>query len=82
MKPVNIDKGAVGFYLRLTSFHRQFRSVGVNYNQLVKILNANFSEKKALAYRNKLEEQTVEMIALFKKMVEITEDFERNYLNK
>lgn len=82
MKSVKIDKGTVDFYMRLTSFHSQFRSVGVNYNQVVKLLNANFSEKKALAYLYKLEKQTVEMIALFKKIVEITEEFDRKYLKK
>src|SRR5690606_18874792 len=47
MKTVKIDKGTVDFYMRLTSFHSQFRSVGVNYNQIVKMLYRNFSEKKA-----------------------------------
>ena len=49
MKTVKIDKGTVDFYMRLTSFHSQYRSVGVNYNQIVKLLKANFSEKKASA---------------------------------
>jgi len=82
MKTVRIDKGTDDFYMRLTSFHSQYRSVGVNYNQIVKLLNANFSEKKALAYLYKLEKQTIEMAMLFKKIVEITEEFDRNYLKK
>lgn len=80
MKTVKIDKGTVDFYMRLTSFHSQYRSVGVNYNQIVKLLKANFSEKKALAYLYKLEKQTVEMGVLFKKVIEITEEFEAKYL--
>ena len=51
MKSVKIDKGTVDFYMRLTSFHSQFRSVGVNYNQIVKLLYKHFSEKKAAALR-------------------------------
>ena len=82
MKTVKIDKGTVDFYMRLTSFHSQYRSVGVNYNQVVRLLNDNFSEKKALAYLYKLEKQTIEMAMLFKKIVEITEEFDRNYLKK
>ena len=35
IKSVKIDKGTVDFYMRLTSFHSQFRSTGVNYNQIV-----------------------------------------------
>jgi hypothetical protein len=45
-------------------------------------LNANFSEKKALAYLYKLEKQTIEMVVLFKKVVELIEEFDRKYLKK
>ena len=55
MKTMKIDKGTVDFYMRLTSFHSQFRSVGINYNQIVKLLYSRFSEKKAAAYLYKLE---------------------------
>ena len=82
MKSVKIDKGTVDFYMRLTSFYSQFRSVGVNYNQIVKLLNTNFSEKKALAYLYKLEKQTVEMIAIFKKVVELINEFDKKYMKK
>ena len=82
MKSVKIDKGTVDFYMRLTSFHSQFRSVGVNYNQIVKLLYRNFSEKKASAYLFKLEKQTAEMVTLFKKVVELTEEFEAKHLKK
>ena len=82
MKSVKIDKGTVDFYMRLTSFHSQFRSVGVNYNQVVKLLYKNFSEKKAAAYLYKLEKQTVEMAVLCQKIIQITEEFEAKYLKK
>lgn len=80
IKTIKIDKGTVDFYMRLTSFHSQFRSVGVNYNQIVKLLYKNFSEKKAAAYLYKLEKQTAEMAELFKKVVKITEEFDTKYL--
>ena len=82
MKSVKIDKGTVDFYMRLTSFHSQFRSVGVNYNQIVKLLYKNFSEKKASAYLYKLEKQTVEMVVLCQKIIQITEEFEAKHLKK
>lgn len=81
-KSVKIDKGTVDFYMRLTSFHSQFRSVGVNYNQIIKLLYSQFSEKKASAYLYKLEKQTVEMAQIFRKVVELTEKFDRKYLGK
>lgn len=82
MKSVKIDKGTVDFYMRLTSFHSQFRSVGVNYNQIVKLLYRNFSEKKAGAYLYKLEKQTAEMAMLCQKIIQIAEEFEAKHLKK
>ena len=82
IKTIQIDKGTVDFYMRLTSFHSQFRSVGVNYNQIVKLLYKNFSEKKASAYLYKLEKQTVEMVVLCQKIIQITEEFEAKHLKK
>ena len=82
MKSIKIDKGTVDFYMRLTSFHSQFRSVGVNYNQIVKLLYRHFSEKKAAAFLYKLEKQTAEMAALCQKIIQITEEFDTKYLKK
>lgn len=82
MKSVKIDKGTVDFYMRLTSFHSQFRSVGVNYNQVVKLLYKHFSEKKAAAFLYKLEKQTAEMAMLCQKIIQISEEFEAKHLKK
>ncbi len=82
IKSVKIDKGTVDFYMRLTSFHSQFRSVGVNYNQIVKLLYSRFSEKKASAYLYKLEKKTAELVQLFKNVVELMDEFEAKYLKK
>ena len=82
MKSVKIDKGTIDFYMRLTSFHSQFRSVGVNYNQVVKLLYKNFSEKKAAAFLYKLEKQTAEMAMLCQKIIQMTEEFEAKHLKK
>ena len=80
IKTIQIDKGTVVFYMRLTSFHSQFRNVGVNYNQIIKLLYKNFSQKKASAYLFKLEKQTAEMAMLCRKIIELTEEFEAKYL--
>jgi hypothetical protein len=82
IKTVKIDKATMDYYMRLTSFYSQFRAVGVNYNQVVKILHRNFSEKKALAYLYKLEKQTIELAVLSKKIIQLTEEFETDYLKK
>lgn len=80
VKTVKLDKGTIDFYMRLTSFHSQFRSVGVNYNQSVKLLYTHFSEKKASVLLFKLEKQTLEMIAIFKKVIQLTEEFNQKHL--
>lgn len=82
IKTVKIDKGTVDFYMRLTTFHSQFRAIGVNYNQVVKLLYTNFSEKKASANLYKLEKQTAEMAALCQQVIQLTREFEMKYLKK
>lgn len=82
MKTVKIDKGTVDFYMRLTSFHSQFRLVGVNYNQVVKLLYSHFSEKKAAAYLYKLEKQTAEFASLCQKIIQLIEEFETKHIKK
>lgn len=79
VKVVKIDKGVQDYYMRLTTFFGQFRSIGTNYNQVVKALKSNYSEKKALAFLYKLEKATLEMVAIQNKIVQLTEEFEQKY---
>lgn len=82
IKVVKIDMQAMEYHTQLTKFYTIFRSVGVNYNQVVKILYRNFTEKKAAAYLYRLERQTIEMAALCSKIIELTREFESQYLDK
>ena len=79
---VKIDKAAIDYHLKLTGLFAQFRAIGINYNQVVKILYSNFTEKKAAAALYKLENQTIELAALGQKIIELTTEFEANHLNK
>jgi len=81
-KVVKIDKGIQDYYMRLTTFFGQFRAIATNYNQVVKALNSNLPEKKALAYLYKLEQATIELSTLSKSIVSITEDFKIKYLKE
>jgi len=80
LKVVKIDKAAMDYYMRLTTFHSQFRAIGVNYNQVTKALKSNFTEKKALAFLYKLESATKELVSLNQKIIDLTAEFERKYL--
>jgi hypothetical protein len=82
IKIVKIDRAAMEYHLRLTSLYSQFRAVGVNYNQIVKILYRNFSDKKAAAYLFKLEKETIEMAKLCKEIIVLTQEFEQKHLKK
>lgn len=82
IKTVKVDMAAMDYYMRLTTLYGQFRSVGVNYNQIVKLLYRNFSEKKGAAYLFKLEKQTAELAKLCRDIIQLTEEFETNYLFK
>ncbi|MDI5895732.1 conjugal transfer protein MobA [Flavobacterium algoritolerans] len=79
---VTVDKATMDYYMRLTTLFMQFRAVGTNYNQVVKILYRNFSEKKAAVYLYKLEKQTAEMAVLCQKIILLTQEFEAKYLKK
>jgi len=80
MKVVKIDKSTMDYYMRLTSFYSQFQAVGVNYNQTVKAVKTNFSEKRALVLLRQLEKATFELVAINKKVIELTAEFERKHL--
>lgn len=82
IKTIKIDKAAMNYYIRLTALFGQFRAVGVNYNQVVKIMQRNFSEKKALAYLYKLAEETIELGVLCQKIIKLTAEFEEKHLKK
>ncbi len=82
LKVIKYDKAAMDYYMRLTTFHSQFRAIGTNYNQVVKALKANFSEKKALAFLYKLEKATMELVGIYKQIAALTDEFESKYMNK
>lgn len=80
LKVVKIDKGIHDYYMRLTTFFGQFRAIGTNYNQIVKLLNTNFTEKKALAFLYKLEQETIKLVQLNRQIITLTAEFEQKYL--
>lgn len=82
IKTIKVDKATMDYYMRLTTLYGQFRSVGVNYNQIVKLLYRNFSQKKAAAYLYKLEKHTTEMAGLCQQIIQLTGEFETKYLKK
>lgn len=77
LKVIEIDKGIHDYYMRLTTFFAQFRGIATNYNQIVKALNSNFSEKKALAFLYKLEKATIDLVDLQQKIIDLTNELKQ-----
>ena len=74
-KVIKIDRGMLEYRTKLTTFLGQFRSIGVNYNQVVKELRIHFSEKRALTMLYKLEKMTKELVAVGQQIIALTEEF-------
>lgn len=82
IKVVKLDKAAMDYYVRLTNFYHQFQAIGNNYNQTVKAVKANFSDKRALALLYKLEKITMELVLLSKQIIALTREFEEKHLHR
>lgn len=82
IKIVKIDKTALDYYIKLTNLYTQFQAIGTNYNQVVKALKTNFSEKRAIALLFHLEKNTKELSEIFQKVIELTLQFEEKWLQK
>ncbi|EFK36121.1 MULTISPECIES: conjugal transfer protein MobA [Chryseobacterium] len=79
---VIIDKGAMDYCTKLTQFFGQFRAIGVNYNQIVKILHTNFGDKKTVFYIGKLEALTIELANICREILILSKKFENEHLAK
>lgn len=79
---VKIDKEAQEYYAQLTAFYQQFRRIGNNYNQCVKVIHTIYGEKKSLAFLYKLVEETRKLEEVCRQVIELTKRYEKEYLNK
>jgi len=77
---VKTDSSAVDFVMKLSALYGQIRSVGVNYNQVVKQLHTTFGEKKALSLLYNLEQQTIELSKIGREVLRLCEEFKGKFL--
>lgn len=82
IKVVTIDKSTMDVCLALTDIHSQIRYIGVNYNQTVKVLKTNFSEKRAFALLKNLEKETVRVVQFQMKILGHIEKLQNGWLQK
>ena len=64
---IRTDRGTMEYVARLTALYQQYRAVGVH-----------FTEKKALALLYKLEKLTLELVALSRRIVGLSEELKRH----
>lgn len=77
---VKTDAATVEFVSKLTAFNSQIRSIGVNYNQVVKELHTHFTEQKARALLYKLEQATIELATIGRDALQLCEEFKAKVL--
>lgn len=76
------DRSLAVYCAKLSEFFSQFRTVGVNYDLMVKELKSGFSEKKAMAMLYKLEKATLDMASIMREVKILTERFETEWSQK
>lgn len=79
---VTTDKSALDICIKLNDANAEVRKIGVNYNQVTKVIRTAFTEKQALAFLYKLEKATIEVSTLLRKIIEISEDYKKRWLPK
>lgn len=82
IKVVKIDKATMDYYIRLTEFYKQFQAIGNNYNQVVRAVKTNFGEKRAMSLLYQLEKASIELMLLTKKVMALTQEYEKKWLQK
>jgi hypothetical protein len=79
---IKTDSSAIDFVMKLSALYGQIRSVGVNYNQIVKQLYTTFGEKKALAMLYKLEQETIELSKIGRDVLQLCEEFKGKFIDE
>ena len=72
----HIDDGTRIFIDKLSSFNAKYRTIGIEYNTIVKLLKEHFTEKKALSALYQLEQTTIDLVKLNRQIVAVANDFD------
>ena len=70
------DRSLAVFCAKLSEFFAQFRTVGVNYDLIVRELKSGFSENKAMTMLYKLEKASLEMTSVMHEVKDLAKRFE------
>ena len=81
-KVYTIDENTRVFIDKLSSLNSLFRTLGVSYDNVIKTLRENFTEKKAMSALYKLEKLTIELIKVNSKIVALAQRFDEQWSQK
>lgn len=62
------------FSEKLNDYHTLFRTLAMTYNQVVKEMHVNFSERRTIALLNKLEKATTGLTAIAEKVIRLAHE--------
>ena len=77
-----VDENTRVFIDKLSSFNARYRTIGIEYNTVVKTLREDFNEKKAMKALYKLEQLTIELVKLNREIVALAKDFDEQWSQK
>ena len=76
-KVITVDKSAVEYYRKLSELTAQIHKIGVLYNQTVRAINSYHNVKTAKILLEKLENLSVQIIALQEQAISLTIDYRK-----
>ena len=78
----HIDDNTRIFIDKLSSLNAHYRTIGVEYNSVVKQLRQHFTEKKAMQALYKLEQAIISLVKVNRQIVSLANDFDANWREK
>ena len=76
-KVITVDKSAVEYYRKLSELTAQIHKIGVLYNQTVRAINSYHNVKTAKILLEKVENLSVQIIALQEQAISLTIDYRK-----
>lgn len=77
-----VDENTRIFIDRLSALNSHYRSIAIDYDQLLKTLREHFTEKKAMAVLAKLEKHTIELVKTNREIVALAKMFDERWSQK
>ena len=77
-----VDENTRIFINKLSELNSLYRTVGVDYDILVKTLRENFTEKKAIAVISELEKKTIRLVSISQDIVALAQKFDEQWSQK